>query len=347
RALILLRNWCRGEGLDIKHVFMLIGVPEDTDVAYIEETMQSIKALGRVRVRGKMFDPQQNSLVVFCECREVVDITRVPSEVIPSDGRATWKLIISDEPSSSTEDFTEKLSRLLREEGKTWSDIPALHALSSSYVSSPESIIQAVGDLLEKASKPSCESSAYKRLRTFSGTSPTPAGEETLENWLEQAKLMAEECGCPDREKRRRIVESLKSPDLGIFQAVKAANPEASPMEYVEAIESSFGSMESGEDLYFGSKTVQRGGLPATSVDKVRVEQLLRGAVDSDLMLLQLRLRERKNNPPSFLKLLNEIKDEEELEVARQRMNPPSRRSYVEEAVDRARWRQMIRCGDP
>uniref|UniRef100_A0AAR2LNH2 Paraneoplastic antigen Ma-like N-terminal domain-containing protein n=1 Tax=Pygocentrus nattereri TaxID=42514 RepID=A0AAR2LNH2_PYGNA len=46
-----LRNWCRGEGLDIKHVFMLIGVPEDTDVAYIEETMQSIKALGRVRVR--------------------------------------------------------------------------------------------------------------------------------------------------------------------------------------------------------------------------------------------------------------------------------------------------------
>ncbi|KAL7824290.1 hypothetical protein SRHO_G00346460 [Serrasalmus rhombeus] len=112
-----LRNWCRGEGLDIKHVFMLTGVPEDTDVAYIEETMQSIKALGRVRVRGKMFDPQQNSLVVFCECREVVDITRVPSEVIPSDGRATWKLIISDEPSSSTEDFTEKLSRLLREEG--------------------------------------------------------------------------------------------------------------------------------------------------------------------------------------------------------------------------------------
>uniref|UniRef100_A0A3B4DN85 Uncharacterized protein n=1 Tax=Pygocentrus nattereri TaxID=42514 RepID=A0A3B4DN85_PYGNA len=344
-------NW-RGEGLDIKHVFMLIGVPEDTDVAYIEKTMQSIKALGRVR--GKMFDPQQNSLVVFCECREVVDITRVPSEVIPSDGRATWKLIISDEPSSSTEDFTEKLSRLLREEGKTWSDIPALHALSSSYVSGPESIIQAVGDLLEKASKPSCESNAYKRLRTFSGTSPTPAGEETLENWLEQAKLMVEECGCPDREKRRRIVESLKSPALGIFQAVKAANPEASPMEYVEAIESSFGSMESGEDLYFAFRMMrqqhgelQRGGLPATSVDKVRVEQLLRGAVDSDLMLLQLRLRERKNNPPSFLKLLNEIKDEEEFEVARQRMNPPSRRSYVEEAVDRARWRQMIRCGDP
>ncbi|KAL7868663.1 hypothetical protein SRHO_G00100470 [Serrasalmus rhombeus] len=202
-----LRNWCRGEGLDIKHVFMLTGVPEDTDVAYIEETMQSIKALG--------------------------------------------KLSISDEPSSSTEDFTQKLSRLLREEGKTWSGIPALHALSSSHVSSPESIIQAVGDLLEKASKPSCESSAYKRLRTFSGTSPTPAGEETLENWLEQAKLMVEECGCPDREKHRRIVESLKSPALGIFQAVKAANPEASPMEYVEAIESSFGSMESGEDLYF------------------------------------------------------------------------------------------------
>jgi len=43
-------------------------------------------------------------------------------------------------------------------------------------------------------------------------------------------------------------------------------------------------------------------------LDLVRVEQLIRGAVESDLMLLQLRLRERKNHPPNFLTLLNEVR---------------------------------------
>ncbi|RXN30197.1 Retrovirus-related Pol polyprotein from transposon 297 [Labeo rohita] len=55
-------------------------------------------------------------------------------------------------------------------------------------------------------------------------------------------------------------------------------------------------------------------------VDRVRVEQLIRGAVESDLMLLQLRLRERKNQPPTFLTLLNEIREAEENEAARQKI---------------------------
>uniref|UniRef100_A0A3B1JFJ8 CCHC-type domain-containing protein n=1 Tax=Astyanax mexicanus TaxID=7994 RepID=A0A3B1JFJ8_ASTMX len=349
-----LRNWCRGEGLDLKHAFMLTGVPEDTDIAYIEENVQAVKALGRVRVRGKRFDPQQNSLVVLCASREVVDPTRIPPEIVPSGGGPTWKVIISDEFSNSADGFDEKLFRLLKEEGKTLGDISTLHAKSTPQVqvSSPESIIRAVSDLLEKTAKPHSESHAYKRLRIFSGTSPTPAGEENLENWLEQAKLMVEESNCSDGEKRRRIVESLKGSALEIFQAVKVADPQASPVAYIEAIESSFGSMESGEDLYFAYRTmqqqsgerlsdflrrldrsltkiVQRGGLPAALVDQARVEQLLRGAVDSDLMLIHLRLRERKNNPPTFLKLLNEIKEEEQYEATRQKMNTPSRRQHI------------------
>lgn len=51
------------------------------------------------------------------------------------------------------------------------------------------------------------------------------------------------------------------------------------------------------------------------------MEQLIRGAVNSDMMLLQLRLRERKNNSPSFLSLLKEIREAEESEAARHRMS--------------------------
>lgn len=56
-------------------------------------------------------------------------------------------------------------------------------------------------------------------------------------------------------------------------------------------------------------------------MDKARIEQLIRGAAfNSDLMLLQLRLRERKDQPPTFLELLNEIKTAEENELARRRI---------------------------
>ena len=60
------------------------------------------------------------------------------------------------------------------------------------------------------------------------------------------------------------------------------------------------------------TKVVERGGLRTSQRDSARVEQLLRGAIKSDLLLLQLRLRERKNNPPSFLELFNEIRQEED-----------------------------------
>lgn len=94
------------------------------------------------------------------------------------------------------------------------------------------------------------DSHSYRCLRTFSGVSPTPAGEESLDNWLEQATLLVEEGECSDKEKRRRILESLKGPAFEIIQAMRLTQPDASPCEYIEAIESIFGTVESAEELY-------------------------------------------------------------------------------------------------
>ncbi|KAJ8340547.1 hypothetical protein SKAU_G00351800 [Synaphobranchus kaupii] len=345
-----LRNWCRGEGVDPSHAVMTC-VPEDTEVAVIEESMQTIKALGRVRVRAKMFYPKQDCLMVFCECTGNVESETIPPEVKPVCGNGIWKLVVPGDEMDRSESFEEKLSKLLEKEGKTMGDIEALRS-GTSHATSPESIIRAVGELLEKNVKPSSEYNAYRRLRTFSGLSPTPTGEENLDNWMEPAKLMVAECDCSPKEKRRRIVESLKGPALEIIKAVRTTNSDASPNEYVEALESAFGTAESGEDLYFAfrllrqktgerlseflrrlerslSKVVQRGGLPASLADKARVEQLIRGATESDLMLMHLRLRERKQNPPTFLHLLNEIREEEEYETARQKLNTSLQRQHV------------------
>lgn len=67
---------------------------------------------------------------------------------------------------------------------------------------------------------------------------------------------MAEEYECSEREKKWRIVESLKGPAQEIIQAVRGSNPDASCMEYIQAIDNTFGSTESGEDLYLSFKSL-------------------------------------------------------------------------------------------
>lgn len=111
-------------------------------------------------------------------------------------------------------------------------DVKRLCDPSTSWNSNPESIIRAVGDVLQ--SKPN-ESNSYRRFRIFSGVHPTPPGEDNLDSWLEQVKFMTDEYECSDKEKRRRIIESLKGPALEIIQAVRMSNPMANHMDYLQA----------------------------------------------------------------------------------------------------------------
>ncbi|XP_052002485.1 paraneoplastic antigen Ma1 homolog [Xyrauchen texanus] len=345
-----LKSWCRGEGIDPDYAIIVSRIPEETDVSKIEDTMHSIKALGRVRVRGRMYSQESQSLIVLCECREKVHGRRLPLDVLPVDGSDPW-ILSADRMEGNVldverESFVAPDESELREEHQE-SSLPNLLNAST-----PESIIRAVGELLAKTTKISSDSSSFRRLRTFSGITPIPAGEDNLENWMEQAMLMVEESDRSEKEKKLRIMESLRGPALEIIQAVRFTNAEASPKEYLTAIESAFGSSESGEDLYFKFRAVrqrqgeclsdflrrlekilirvvQRGGLPAQSAGKARLEQLLRGATQSDIMLLQLRLRERKRNPPDFLDLLHEIREEEVRETERRKSNPTVRQVQV------------------
>ncbi|XP_043072489.1 paraneoplastic antigen Ma2-like [Puntigrus tetrazona] len=329
------RSWCETEKIDPQHAIILSGVPSDADVAFIEDTVQAIKIFGRVRARATKTGLTPETLQVLCECREKICPTKVPSEVLSSSGDA-WKILIvaDDEPDGDV--FWEKLTQFLSNEGKTMSDLQGLVTGTTS----PEAIIRAIGELLEKTSKPVSDGQAYRRLMIFSGVLPTPAGEESSENWLEQARLMVTECDCSAKVKRKRIVKSLKGSALEVVKAVRGDNPDATALEYLEALENAFSTSESGEDLYFAFRllrqepgealsdflrrierslalVVKRGGVTPQKADRAHIEQLLRGAVESDMMMLKLRLRERREIPPTFLKLLNEIREEEETEAAR------------------------------
>lgn len=338
-----LKKWSRGESLDENHALLTV-VPENTEIAVIEDTIQTIKCLGRVRVRGRICNDTDNEVLVLCECREKVTAENIPQEVAAPEGLTVWPIITVFKKPGPEDDFNVKLNALLQAEGKTLNDVQALFTDPQPTPSPEESLIRAVASLLDKTNKPTAESGGFRRLRIFSGIVPTPAGEEQFDHWLEQAFLMVEETEGSDKDKRRRIMESLKGPALEVVKAIRLSDPDVNPVQCLEALESAFGLAESVDDLYFSfrllqqqpgeklsdflrrleralTKVVQRGGLPANKMDTARVDQLLKGAVNADLMMLQLRLRERRVNPPTFLELLREIRTEEEYEASKIKLN--------------------------
>ncbi|XP_017291926.1 paraneoplastic antigen Ma1 homolog [Kryptolebias marmoratus] len=236
-----LRHWCKGEGIDPDTAILVKDVPEDAEVSFVEETLQSLKVLGRVRVRGRMYDPQSQSLTVLCECRETVNAKTCPPDVLPEGSNRPWRIFGSGEEEGGHPNPAVESSIPVETD-----QVPPLQT------STPEAIIRAVGDILQMTNKPmNNESSHYRRLRTFSGVLPTPLGEEQLENWIEQARLMIEELDRPEREKKMRVMESVKGPALEILQAVRFNDPAATATDYLDILENTFGTPETGEELYF------------------------------------------------------------------------------------------------
>lgn len=96
----------------------------------------------------------------------------------------------------------------------------------------------------------------------------------------------------------------MRGPALYIVKALHVSKPHASSQDYLNSLQNVFGTAESGEDLYFSFQLIQqksgeqlsdyvrrlepvltkvkRGGISALDKDRVRVEQMLRGAVYSD-----------------------------------------------------------------
>uniref|UniRef100_A0A3B3Q7L9 Uncharacterized protein n=1 Tax=Paramormyrops kingsleyae TaxID=1676925 RepID=A0A3B3Q7L9_9TELE len=357
-----LEAWCHEVNVDPNTAVAVSGVPDDMDITDIETVVEAVKVFGRVRLRARRFFTQINCEVILCECRNAFEPERVPPEIVPPQGGAAWKLmVIKGGPSADA--FSAKLLKLLESEGKTADDVQSLlfGARNPQPEDTPASIIRAVGDLLEKTMKPTHENNAFRRLRILSGILPTPAGEETLDNWLEQARLMLDECDCSLKEKRKRIVESLKGPALEVVQAVRCNDPCADPEDYLTALENVFGTSESGDDVYITfrqmhqhsgerlsdflirlekciSRAVQKGGIQQSMRDQARVEQLLRGTTESDIMLLKLRLKERRNSPPTFITLLNEIREEEGQETARQKVKFTSHGPVSRAGGPKHRW---------
>ncbi|XP_075768275.1 paraneoplastic antigen Ma1 homolog [Pelodiscus sinensis] len=233
-------------------------------------------------------------------------------------------------------DFEAKLNVFLQKKGKSVEDVRTIVTPASmpSAVTN-EGLIAALGQTRERYTPPSYEGVGYRKLRFFSGIQPTPVGEDDFESWMDQAVQMMEEWQCSDTMKRQRLAESLRGPASDVIRSIRVSKPSAGAMEYLHALDDIYGTTESEEDLCVrfcttyqeeGEKLSQyvcrlekllhkvlvKKGILASRLDQVRMEQILKGACSGNLIALKLQLSDSRQNPPSFSKLVRDIREEED-----------------------------------
>uniref|UniRef100_A0A452IDT8 Paraneoplastic antigen Ma-like C-terminal domain-containing protein n=1 Tax=Gopherus agassizii TaxID=38772 RepID=A0A452IDT8_9SAUR len=237
--------------------------------------------------KGMHVDPkrtvfwEEGAFAVLCE------LPVVPSETAVED--SAWKLIATGSQSppapASDAEFLKKMSAVLGKEGETLADIPGLLG--------------------------------------FDPRAPRLGAE-----WV-----------VPDAEKRRCLAECLRGPALDVIHTVKLSNPRVGVKDCLEALDHTFGRTENSEDIYCkflnarqqkGEKVsayiqrlekllqriIMRGAVAVEQMDRTRLAQIVRGIQYQNPILLHLRLRERQENPPSYSRLIKEVREEEEMQAA-------------------------------
>nr|XP_055044860.1 zinc finger CCHC domain-containing protein 18-like [Misgurnus anguillicaudatus] len=161
------------------------------------------------------------------------------------------------------------------------------------------------------------------KLRFFSGKSPRPGNEVDYDAWHNSVELMLQDPSISDLARSRKILDSLLPPAADV---VRTLGPRATPRAYLDLLDSAFGAVEDGDELFAkflstlqdtGEKpsqylqrlqvtltlAIKRGGVSSNEADRHLLRQFCRGCWDNAL-ISELRLEQRKTDPPLFSELL-------------------------------------------
>lgn len=202
----------------------------------------------------------------------------------------------------------------------------------------PPEVQRYVVEHVVRSSDPSMH--ATHRLRPFSGKVPRPNHEMDYDTWRSGVELVLRDPSVSDLQRTRLIRDSLLPPACDM---VKHLSYDALPDVYLQQLESAYGTVQDGEELYakfmdtyqnHGEKpseylqrlqvalqhAVRRGGVSERDMDKRLLAQFCRGCWDNGL-ISELQLKQRKSSPPSFAEFLLLLRTEEDREAAKnQRM---------------------------
>lgn len=195
----------------------------------------------------------------------------------------------------------------------------------------PSDLQKVVIEHIVKHEDSATQAHASLRLRPFSGRSPRPNNEIDYETWRSNADFLLRDTQQSDLFKSRKILDSLLSPAADI---VKHLTPNSSPSMYLDILDSAYGTVVDGDNLYakflntlqnYGEKssaylqrlqvmlstTFRRGGVSATDLDSQLLKQFCRGRWNNTL-ISELKLEQKKQNPPTFAELLLLLRTEED-----------------------------------
>lgn len=169
-----------------------------------------------------------------------------------------------------------------------------------------------------------------RKLRPFSGSSETRAGEVDFRTWKLYASTLVDDLELRESEKKRVILESLLSPALEVACTLES---HCSANDVVHILEQHYGDVADGYELYsqfraciqgvhepasdylhrlhlLALKAAEKRGMVASQLRSEVLRQFESNCADEDL-LMRVGVRSMFGNPPAVADLLLLIRTEE------------------------------------
>lgn len=292
-------------------------------------------------------------------------LTEMSSEVLPSCAEAGTEDKPPDTPVN--QDPPEKTASVVGEPPSTVGQQaqPAASCVSNSILTStsvlnPPDVQRLVVEHVVRTEEANSQSFTATRLRAFSGRIPRPVNEAEYDTWRTSVDFVLRDPTVSKLHGSRKILDSLLPPAADI---VKHLGSEAPPSDYLQLLDSAFGTVEDGDELlakfmntlqnagerpstYLSrlqaalSVAVKRGGVLPSEADRHLLKQFCRGCWDNNL-IADLGLEQKREKPPSFAQFLLMLRIEEDkyetkakrmrqhLAGAKQRVQVHTQRTWV------------------
>ncbi|XP_042523439.1 paraneoplastic antigen Ma6F-like [Dipodomys spectabilis] len=190
-----------------------------------------------------------------------------------------------------------------------------------------------------QALQPILENMAYQELRPFSGREEPGCGEESFESWLDHANDMLYLWRyISERERRRRLVESLGGPALDLLCGLLEEHPDTPAQDCLGALVQVFGNKDTRmtarlkfltcsqrprETLFayvmrlegLLQMAMEKGAIHPAVADQVRARQVLMRARPNRVLQNNLRRLRLERRPPGFVGLLRLVRETEAWEA--------------------------------
>ncbi|KAL1766996.1 hypothetical protein HispidOSU_029063 [Sigmodon hispidus] len=191
-----------------------------------------------------------------------------------------------------------------------------------------------------QALQPVLENMAYQELRHFSGMEEPGCGGQSFESWLDHANDMLYLWRhISERERRRRLVESLGGPALDLLCELLEEHPDTPAQDCLAALVQVFGNKDTvmtarlkfltcsqrPQETLFAyvmrlegllQMALEKGAIQPAMVDQARARQVLMRARPNQMLQNNLRRMRLERHPPGFLGLLRLVRETEAWEAA-------------------------------